>query len=175
MVRLRRLPVLGVGVLALVVAELMLLGWLVGLIGLWRTLLVLLAEALLGAALVRLEGAKAWRGMTEAIRRGALPGGHLADAVLILVGGLFLIVPGLITDAIGLLCLLPFTRPAVRALAGYFVVRGAQRAGIDTESFKKRYRADRDANVVIEGETVDGTTDPEAVPLVLEPSPDDAE
>ena len=48
-----------------------------------------------------------------------MPARELADGVLILVGGTLMLTPGFVTDAVGILCLLPVTRPlGRRVLAG---------------------------------------------------------
>ncbi len=83
-------------------------------IGGWQTFLVLLLETALGAWVVRREGARAWRALREAFRSGRMPGREVADAVLVLVGGVLLLLPGFVTDLVGLLFILPFTRPLAR-------------------------------------------------------------
>lgn len=138
------------GLIALPVAEIWVLIALAGQIG-WWTLLVLLAGALLGGWLIRREGARAWRKLESAARSGAEPGRPLLDGALVLIGGVALIIPGLITDVIGLLLLLPFTRPVARAALGAYLNRrfGRLRDQVDT------FRA-RGAGMVIEGEVVEG-------------------
>jgi UPF0716 protein FxsA len=89
-------------------------------IGGWPTVALLILESLLGAWIMRREGRRAWRALTETFRRGGLPDRELADAALVLVGGVLLLTPGFVTDVVGLLFVLPFTRPLVRrALSGY--------------------------------------------------------
>ena len=92
-------------------------------IGGWQTLGLLILCSLLGAWLVRREWSGAWRGLREALQTGAMPAGELADAALILLGGLFIVVPGFITDVLGLLLVLPFTRPVGRRLLQVLVAR----------------------------------------------------
>jgi len=88
-------------------------------VGPWWTILILVADAVLGAWLVRHEGARAWLGLQEALSSGRMPAKELADGALILVGGTLLVTPGFISDAVGLFCILPFSRPvARRVLAG---------------------------------------------------------
>ncbi|HEV7932459.1 MAG TPA: FxsA family protein [Actinomadura sp.] len=90
------------------------------LIGGWETAVLLLAESLLGAWIVRREGRRAWRALRETFGRGALPDRELSEAALVLVGGVLLLTPGFVTDVLGFVFVLPFTRPAVRrALAAY--------------------------------------------------------
>ncbi|TDD60121.1 FxsA family protein, partial [Actinomadura rubrisoli] len=89
-------------------------------IGAWPTVALLLAESLLGGWIVRREGRRAWRALQETFQRGTVPDRELADAALVLVGGVLLLTPGFVTDVFGFLFVLPFTRPLVRrALSGY--------------------------------------------------------
>jgi UPF0716 protein FxsA len=45
-----------------------------------------------------------------------MPAKELADGALILVGGTLMLAPGFVTDAFGILLILPFTRPVFRRL-----------------------------------------------------------
>lgn len=92
-------------------------------IGAWPTVAILVAEALLGAALLRHEGRRTWRALADALTRGVLPSGELADAALVLCGGLLLVLPGFATDVVGLLLLLPFTRPLARRFLAAVLTR----------------------------------------------------
>ncbi|UUZ61795.1 FxsA family protein [Nocardioides sp. B-3] len=50
---------------------------------------------------------------------GQMPAGELADGALILIGGTLMLTPGFVTDLLGIVLILPFTRPpARRALTG---------------------------------------------------------
>jgi UPF0716 protein FxsA len=98
-------------------------------IGAWWTVLLLIVMSVLGTLLIRREGGRAWRALTEALRTGRMPARELADGALILVGGTLMLTPGFVTDAVGILLILPFTRPlARRALTG-LVGRRLQAAG----------------------------------------------
>lgn len=85
-------------------------------IGGWPTFLLLLLESALGAWLVRREGARSWRALSEALNSGRMPSRQLADAALVLVGGTLLLTPGFVTDVVGFVFILPFTRPFTRRL-----------------------------------------------------------
>ena len=100
-----------------------------GLIGIWPTLALLLADALLGSLLLRHQGRGAWRRFNQAIAERRFPGREVADGLMIAVGATLLLTPGFITDIFGFLLLLPPTRAiARRLLRGYaahrFVVVG---------------------------------------------------
>lgn len=124
-------------------------------IGVWLTIGILVVEAVIGAWLTKREGARAWQALQQAFNRGRMPAGELADAALVLVGGILLMLPGFITDIFGFLFLLPFTRPLMRGALGFLIARNVRRThGIDPATL--RARMDREHN--IPGETVPGET-----------------
>jgi len=92
-------------------------------VGAWWTLLLLLATGVLGAWLVRREGARTWRSLREAVRDGRAPHREVADGVLVLLGGALMLLPGFVSDVLGLLLVLPFTRPLARPLLARGVAR----------------------------------------------------
>jgi UPF0716 protein FxsA len=98
-------------------------------IGAGWTVLILVADAVLGAWLVRKEGRRAWEALVSAFSTGRMPGKELADAALILIGGTLLITPGFVTDAVGLVCVLPMTRPLARRLLGRMVSQRVRLVG----------------------------------------------
>jgi UPF0716 protein FxsA len=93
------------------------------LIGAWPTVALLIAESVLGAWIVRREGRRAWRALTGTFQKGGLPDRELADAALVLIGGVLLLTPGFVTDILGFLFVLPFTRPLLRWLLSAYVAR----------------------------------------------------
>ena len=107
-------------------------------IGPLPTIGLLVATALLGTWLMRREGSRAWKALTEAFNSGKMPTGELADAALVLVGGVLLMLPGFFTDLIGLLFLLPFTRPLARRLIGFLVARQVAKSGVDLGAMRAR-------------------------------------
>jgi UPF0716 family protein affecting phage T7 exclusion len=133
------------------------------LIGGWPTVGLLIAESLLGAWIVRREGRRAWRALTATFREGGLPDRELADAALVLVGGVLLLTPGFVTDVFGFLFVLPFTRPLVRRLLSAYVarrVRVAQsRAAASFPGFRTPGRGPDDTPAddhrVVRGEVID--------------------
>ncbi len=92
-------------------------------IGGWPTFALLLAESAFGAWLVRREGSRSWHGLQEALTSGRMPSRQLADAALVLVGGVLLLTPGFLTDILGFLLVMPFTRPLARGLLEAAVAR----------------------------------------------------
>lgn len=92
-------------------------------IGALPTIVLLVAESLLGAWLVKREGRRAWRALAETLSSGQLPGRQLADAALVLVGGTLLLTPGFVSDVVGFFFVLPFTRPLARRLLLAFAAK----------------------------------------------------
>ena len=100
------------------------------LIGVWPTIVLLIADALLGSLLLRHQGRGAWRRFNEALAQRRFPGREVADGLLIAIGGTLLLTPGFVTDVFGLILLVPPTRAIVRRMMrGYvgrrFVIVGA--------------------------------------------------
>lgn len=99
--------------LAFIVVPLVELYLLVGIgreIGLAPTLGYLLVMALLGASLAKREGRRVMRNWQAATAQGRVPEEGILSGALVLVGGLLLIVPGVITDVLGFFLLIPPTR-----------------------------------------------------------------
>ena len=106
------------------IAELALLIQVGQLIGVWWTVLLLIADAVLGSMLLRSQSRLAWRRFNAALAEGRVPHREVVDGVLVIFGGVLLLTPGFITDVLGLLFLFPPTRVVMRRL---LVRRGALR------------------------------------------------
>jgi UPF0716 protein FxsA len=85
-------------------------------IGAPLTILLLAADSLAGAWLMKSQGRLVWRRFNETLRAGAVPHREIVDGALVIFGGAFLITPGFITDILGFVLLIPFTRSGVRRL-----------------------------------------------------------
>jgi UPF0716 protein FxsA len=92
-------------------------------IGAGWTILLLVADAILGSWLIKHEGARAWRALREALDSGRMPTHEIADGALILLGGALMLAPGFVSDAFGILLILPPTRPLFRGLLAGVVAR----------------------------------------------------
>src|SRR3954462_8993870 len=104
--------VLGLLALAELVVFVLVAGW----IGVGWTILAILATSALGAALLGRQGTKAIQDLRERARTRRPAGRELGNAGLAAIGGLLMLLPGFLSDLIGLLCLLPGTRDVVRVL-----------------------------------------------------------
>lgn len=101
------------------VVELALLIRLGEIIGLWPTLGIIVLTGVAGSALAKQQGFSTLRKLQDRTRRGEMPGRELLDGVIILVAGALLLTPGVLTDILGFMGLVPFTRGFIRK----FVIR----------------------------------------------------
>jgi UPF0716 protein FxsA len=83
-------------------------------IGVLATIGLLILASLVGAALLRREGARTLAAFVEALRTRRPPHRELLDGMLIAAAGVLIVLPGFVSDALGLLLLLPPTRALVR-------------------------------------------------------------
>lgn len=92
-------------------------------IGAWWTIALLVADSIFGSWLVKREGGRAWRALRVALAEGRMPARELADGALIVIGGTLMLTPGFVSDVLGVLFILPFTRPLGRRLLARFIGR----------------------------------------------------
>lgn len=89
----------------------------------WQfTVALVVLTALLGMVFVRAEGRRTLRTLESKLQAGEVPSNQLLDGAMLIAAGAFLLTPGLITDAIGFLLVLPPTRYAIREVAKRWVV-----------------------------------------------------
>lgn len=85
-------------------------------IGAVPTILILIADSVIGSMLWRSQGRRVWTRFRETVERGGVPHREVIDGVLVVFGGALLITPGFISDVFGILFLLPPTRSVIRRL-----------------------------------------------------------
>lgn len=98
--------------------ELFLLVQLGRVVGAWPTIALVLCTGVLGAALARHQGLGVVRRLQSELQSGGLPADALIDGLLILVAAAVLLTPGLLTDVMGFVLLVPRGRRAVRSIVG---------------------------------------------------------
>ena len=92
-------------------------------LGVVPTLALLVAISMLGASLCKREGLAVVRRIQEQLAERRLPGVALLDGALVLMAGALLLTPGFITDAVGLLLLLPPVRAGARRIVKRALLR----------------------------------------------------
>ncbi len=83
-------------------------------IGALATILLVLLTGVAGAFLAKLQGLHVWLTIQREMAQRRFPADHLIDALLIMVAGVTLVTPGVLTDIGGFLILIPFTRIPIR-------------------------------------------------------------
>lgn len=95
--------------------ELYLLLFLGNLMGFWPTVLLVLLTGVVGAWLAKREGLRVFRKYQNALGEGRMPEEGVLGGLLVLVGGVLLVTPGVLTDLTGLALLFPPTRRIIAA------------------------------------------------------------
>ena len=108
-------PLIFLLLLAMPIVELYVIVQVAGAVGVLETLLLLIAVSVAGAWLLKQQGVATWRSLQTTMARGEMPTKEATDGALILFGGALLLTPGFVTDAFGVLLLLPPTRALVKS------------------------------------------------------------
>lgn len=98
-------------------------------VGVVTTIALVIVTGALGAALARHQGLGVLRDMRGQLAAGQVPAGSLADGLIILVAAALLITPGILTDTVGFLCLVPPVRRAFKALLWRRLQRAVREGG----------------------------------------------
>jgi UPF0716 protein FxsA len=117
-------------------------------IGFLNTVGLLLVVSLAGVWLVKRQGLGVMARIREQRMAGRLPAAEVFDGALILVAGVLLVIPGFVTDALGLLLLVPPVRAVVRGFASRRVLRE-----VEMVRSKQWTRADRPPRQYVPPET----------------------
>jgi len=101
---------------------------------------IVVLTGFVGAQLARRQGLKVWRTIQQQMAAGKAPSKEILDGVMILIAGAFLITPGILTDCVGFLLLIPQTRRvAGKRLTRWFQENtvGKFQATFTTSSFEQ--------------------------------------
>ena len=79
-------------------------------LGVFNTLMIVIGTGFLGALLARSQGLRVLQNIQHDLNAGIIPSEGLFDGLFILCGGILLLTPGLLTDSLGFLCLIPYSR-----------------------------------------------------------------
>ena len=92
-------------------------------VGTLYTLILVFGTGILGAFFAKMEGLRIVTRLQENLRAGIMPTEELFDGILVLIAGVLLITPGLLSDISGLLLLIPVTRYPVKLFVRRIVRR----------------------------------------------------
>lgn len=145
---MRSFPVFTFLFLVVPIVEIYLLIQVGSVIGALPTILLVVTTAVVGAYLLRQQGISTLSRFQTNMSSGVMPAREMIEGVLLLIGGALLMTPGFFTDAMGFMCLIPFTR---RFIVGQLISRSAFKVtGVAGASvFRTGSTVDED---IIEGE-----------------------
>ena len=103
-------------------------------VGTLETIGLLIAVSVVGAWMVRRSGLGVLAQIRDRLERGQLPAKELVDGLLILFAGALMLTPGFLTDAVGLLLLIPPTRLVVRTVLVHRFTKKIRVAGFSAGS-----------------------------------------
>lgn len=82
-------------------------------IGILNTIALVILTSLIGSVILKQQGLAILRNADWRMQRGEMPATEISDGLWLAIGAVLLIIPGFITDVIGALCLLPFSRSLI--------------------------------------------------------------
>jgi len=120
--------------------ELYVLIYVGGFLGAGATILLCLLTAAIGAVLLRGQGLETLSRAQHKLEQGEVPAEEVIGGVILLVSGILLLTPGLVTDIVGFACLVPAFRARLA------------RAVLKQMLEKQQARPGRDERIIVEGE-----------------------
>lgn len=134
--------------IAIPIIEIYLLLQVGGLIGVLPTIALVILTAVVGVNLLRAQGFQTMARFQQEVSSGQLPAATMMEGVALLFGGALLLTPGFMTDTIGFLCLIPFTR---KTLIYWLLKRVPMQAGFSMHTGPQQAPRPADEDI-IEGE-----------------------
>jgi UPF0716 protein FxsA len=135
-------------------AELYLLLRIADYTGVWTTIGLVIFTGVLGSFLARREGRKVWRRFRESMAEGRMPTEEIQDGLMVVFAAALLLTPGVITDTVGLIMLIPAGRHFLRKRFVAPMISGMQVRWVHVQGGVAG-RGD-----VVDGEVVYRDTDP---------------
>lgn len=116
-----------------------------GQIGALNTIILTILTAVAGMALLRKQGLSILMQAQATLNKGASPINEILNGILLAVAGLFLLIPGFVTDGIGFLLFLPPLRSAVASWLG----RNVKLSGHTAQTHHRHYgQGPRDTTII---------------------------
>ncbi|RDW21585.1 FxsA family protein [Oceanobacillus chungangensis] len=97
--------------------------WLGSMIGPWWVVFFILFTGIAGVAIAKRQGTDTWNRARLMISQGQPPGEAMIDGICIFIGSILLFSPGFISDILGIVLVLPFTRRPIKWWVYHFLKR----------------------------------------------------
>ncbi|MBF0387676.1 MAG: FxsA family protein [Candidatus Omnitrophica bacterium] len=119
-----------VAILGLPIAEFWVITRVGAVCGFWNTFLLLILSAVFGVHFAKIQGQAVLGKVQQCLAEGRVPNNEMLDGLLVFLGGVLFVIPGFITDGLGLVLIFPPTRWLIRwwvsrSSAAFFVARTA--------------------------------------------------
>lgn len=118
-------------------------------IGTIPTIALIVFTGILGAFLARRQGIQVLSRLRSELQAGQLPTGSIVDGVIVLIAGAFLMTPGILTDALGFLGLIPATRRVIKTVIWSRMERAMRNGQIFTTTDHSRHDQEKPEDVII--------------------------
>lgn len=92
-------------------------------LGAWMILLMIFLSGISGVLLVRHQGMETWKSMQLSLYNREVPKEQILDGICIIIGGVLLIAPGFLTDLLGFLLVIPWTRQPFKTLLSLLIMK----------------------------------------------------
>lgn len=102
-------------------------------------LLLVILSGFLGSMIIRLQGQATLGLLQTELAQGRIPKGQILHRALVMLGGFLLFLPGIISDILGVLCILPGSRHLIAWYLKTLIQRGAFRGRFFTSGFGKGF------------------------------------
>jgi len=146
-------PILLILFIAVPVIEIGLFIQVGGVLGLWPTIALVLITAFVGASLVRSQGLHTLMTVQQRMQNGEIPAQQIVEGVMLAVAGVLLLTPGFMTDAMGMLILLPAPRAMLAKYLMSKVVVTNMSSGFQSSQFERDFHSHSSQQ---HGQTFDG-------------------
>ncbi|ELI5737710.1 membrane protein FxsA [Vibrio fluvialis] len=146
-------PILLILFIAVPVIEIGLFIQVGGVLGLWPTIALVLITAFVGASLVRSQGLHTLMTVQQRMQNGEIPAQQIVEGVMLAVAGVLLLTPGFMTDAMGMLILLPAPRAMLAKYLMSKVVVTNMSSGFQSSQFERDFHSHSSRQ---HGQTFDG-------------------
>jgi len=83
-------------------------------LGAFNTIAIVIFTGIFGAFLAKMEGLRVLYSVQRDLQEGRMPTAQILDGLLILIGAVLLITPGLLTDVVGFILVIPSTRALLK-------------------------------------------------------------
>ncbi len=106
------------------------------LIGTLSTIAIIVFTGIIGAFLARRQGFGVIYQIQNELSNGNLPASQFVDGLIILLAGAVLLTPGILTDILGFLCLIPYTRKVIKKILWSWFDKAVHQGRINYSGFK---------------------------------------